>query len=156
MVSKSKRLVCILISFAFLLAYLSVVQANPTLSLSFYKDNGYSMGNDINGLWTINTDVSEDVLYVEFYIDDNLQLNDTSSPFSWQFDTNNYELGLRTIKVVAIDSVGKSAIAERKPNFVGFPVAFVVGIISVIVLVLVVSLVVLLHRVRKQDQRKNA
>ncbi len=58
------------------------VQAKPTLSLSFYKNNGYDMGNDMNGLWTINTAVSSDVTHVEFYLDDVLQCNDTVAPFS--------------------------------------------------------------------------
>ncbi|MCW4004403.1 MAG: hypothetical protein NWE95_10880 [Candidatus Bathyarchaeota archaeon] len=156
MAPKSKKSVCLfLISFALMLSCFSVAHATPSLSLSFYKDNGYGMGNDINGLWTINTNVSEDVVYLEFYLDDALQLNDTSAPFSWQFDTNNYELGLRMIKVVAFNSMGETATAEREANFVGFPLAFVVGIIAVIVVVMIVSLVVLLYRVRKQDQRKN-
>jgi hypothetical protein len=154
---KSIKLVCLcMISLGLLLSYFSVAQANPSLSLSFYKDNGYSMGNDMNGLWTINTNVSEDVVYVEFYVDNTLQLNDTTAPFSWQFDTSNYGEGVHTITVVAFDSMGETATAQREANFVGFPIVFVVGIVTLIVVVLVVSLVLLLYRVRKQDQRKNA
>jgi hypothetical protein len=155
--SKSKKLFFVfMVSLGLLLSCFSLVQANPTLSLSFYKNNGYSMGNDINGIWTITADVSEDVAFVEFYIDGDLQHNDTSSPFNWQFDTSDYEEGLRMITVVAFDSSGRTATAQRETNFVGFPIAFVVGIITLIVVVMIVTLIVLLYRVRKQDQRKNA
>ena len=130
------------------------VQAKPTLSLSFYKDNGYSMGNDMNGLWTVNTEVSVDVVYVEFYVDDALQLNDTTAPFSWSFDTNNYTLGLHTIKVVAYDSAGEQAVEERQPNFVGFPLLFIVGIISFIVIVTVVSFVVVFYRASRREAKE--
>lgn len=155
--SKSKKLVCVfMVSLALMLSCFSLAQANPTLSLSFYKNNGYSMGNDINGIWTITADVSEDAAFVEFYIDGDLQHNDTSLPFNWQFDTIDYEEGLRMITVVAFDSSGQTATAQREANFVGFPIAVVVGIITLIVVGMVVTLVVLLYRVRKQDQRKNA
>jgi hypothetical protein len=130
------------------------VQAKPTLHLNFYKDNGYNMGNDMNGLWTVNTDVSADVVYVEFYVDDELQLNDTTAPFSWPFDTNNYTLGVHTIKVVAYDSAGEQAVEERQPNFVGFPLLFIVGIISFIVIVTVVSFVVVFYRARRRESKE--
>jgi len=130
------------------------VQAEPTLRLSFYKDNGYSLGNDMNGLWTINTEVSSDVTHVEFYIDNQLQLNDTGAPFSWSFDTENYTLGLHTIKVIAYNSAGEQAVEERQPNFVGFPFMFIVGIISLVVVVTVVSFVFVFYRARKREAKK--
>ncbi len=131
-----------------------MVQAKPTLSLSFYKNNGYSMGNDMNGLWTINTEVSSDVVYVEFYLDNELQCNDTSAPFSWPFDTNNYTIALHTIKVVAYDSSGEQAVEERQPNFVGFPLAFVVGIISFVVVAVIVSFVFAFYRARRNEAKE--
>ncbi len=130
------------------------VQAKPTLSLSFYKNNGYSMSNDMNGLWTINTAVSSDVAYVEFYLDDTLQRNDTDAPFSWPFDTNNYTLGLHTIKVLAYDSSGETASAERQPNFVGFPLMFVVGIISFVVIAIVGSFIFAFYRARRREAKE--
>ena len=115
--------------------------AAPSLSLSFYKDNGYGMGNDMNGLWTINSDVSADVVYVEFYLDGQLQQNATASPFKWQFDTANYTEGQHTIRVVAYDAAGATAVAESQRNFVGFPLTFVVVIIAVVVVAILVPLV---------------
>lgn len=130
------------------------VQAKPSLSLSFYKNNGYDMGNDMNGLWTVNTEVSGDVAYVEFYLDDQLQCNDTAAPFSWPFDTNNYTIALHTIKVVAYDSSGEQAVEERQPNFVGFPLAFVVGIISFVVVAVIASFVFAFYRARRNEAKE--
>ncbi len=131
-----------------------MVQAAPTLKLNFYKNNGYSLGNDMNGLWTINTEVSSDVVRVEFYLDDLLQLNDTNAPFSWPFDTNNYTIALHSIKVVAYNSAGEQAIEERQPNFVGFPITYVVGIITLIVVGTVGSFIFAFYRARKQEAKE--
>lgn len=89
--------------------------------------------------------------YVEFYLDDQLQLNDTAAPFSWPFDTNNYTLGLHTIKVAAYDASGEQATAEKQRNFVEFPLLFVLGVISFVVVVVVVSIVIALIRSQKQE-----
>jgi hypothetical protein len=130
------------------------VAAVPIVSLSLYKDNGYGMGNDMNGAWTVNAAVSQNTSYVEFYLDDTLQLNDTSAPFSWQFDTINYTEGTHTIKAVAYDSAGENATAQVDRNFVGFPVNFVVGIIAVVVAVTAIAVVVSVYRIRKQNAKK--
>src|SRR5271157_369030 len=120
---------CLLISCLLLLSYAAIAAtAKPSLAVSFYRNNGYSMGNDINGLFTINTEVSSNVSHVEFYLDNELQQNTTSAPFKWQFDTNNYTLGLHTIKIVAYDFLGEDATVERQPNFVGFPIGLIAGI----------------------------
>lgn len=124
------------------------------MNLSFYKDNGYGMGNDMQGKWTINTSVSQSVSYVEFYLDDNLELNDTVAPFSWSLDTDNYTQGTHMIKAVAYDSSGESATAMSERNFVGFPVASIVGIIIFVVVVIVISLVISLLWVRKKEKKK--
>lgn len=94
------------------------VQAQPSLSISFYKNNGYGWGNDINGIFTMNTETSDDVAYIEFYLDGNLLGNCTEAPFKWRFDTNDYELGLHTLKAVAYDAQGNNATSQVERNFV--------------------------------------
>jgi hypothetical protein len=128
----------------------TTVEAAPTLSISFYKDNGYGLGNDMAGLWTVNAQVSSDVVTVEFYLDDQLQLNDTSAPFSWQFDTGNYALGNHTIKAVAYNSSGEQAIAEQQRNFVEFPTTFVFGItIAAVVVAVVIAVIAAIYKIRR-------
>jgi len=48
--------------------------------LSFEKNNGYGLGNSIDGLWTVNAELSPEVQRVEFYLDGDLKQNDTSAP----------------------------------------------------------------------------
>ncbi len=132
----------------------SMVQAAPSLKLNFYKDNGYGMGNDMSGLWTVNTDVSADVAYIEFFLDDQLQLNATVAPFSWQFDTNNHTLGLHDIKAVAYNTLGETATSVSQRTFVEFPVNFVAIIIAVVVVVSIVSVVLGIFVARRREAKE--
>ena len=102
----------------------------------------------------METEVSADVTRVEFYLDDVLQANVTTSPFSWPFDTNNYTLGLHTFKVVAYNAVGEEASVEIQRNFVEFPTLFVVGIIVVIVVTTIGSLVAGIFISRKREAKE--
>jgi hypothetical protein len=107
--------------------------AAPSLSLSWYKNNGYGMGNDIGGEWTINTNVSTDVVRVEFYLDDVLQQNDTEAPFSWNFNTaDNFTLGVHTFRVVAYDSAGASTTSVAERNFVEYSFSSVIITIIIV------------------------
>jgi len=136
---KFRKLVPLVAVFVLLVYYLaafnglSSIEAKPTLSVGLYRDNAYGFGNDVSGLLTVRTEVSNDVTRVEFYIDDVLQFNCTISPFNWSFDTNNYTVGLHTTRVVAYDAVGDEASAEIQPNFIEFPTLFVAGIIVFVV-----------------------
>jgi hypothetical protein len=105
----------------------------------------------------VETEVSADVTRVEFYLDDVLQANVTTSPFSWPFDTNNYTLGLHTFKVVAYNAVGEEASVEIQRNFVEFPTLFVVGIIVVIIVTTIGSLAgIFISRKREAKEKQEA
>lgn len=132
------------------------VSAAPSLRLSWYKDNGYGMGNDIGGYFTVNTEISPDVVYVEFYVDNELQLNDTVAPFSWSFNTGNYTLGTHAIKAIAYDSAGVTATAVAERNFVEFSTNFLVIIFVIVVVVLAVSLVAVLLYAKKKDAKRKS
>ena len=127
----------------------SLVEAKPSIDLDFAKDNGYGFGNDIGGLWTVSAHVSSEVAYVEFYLDGQLQRNDTSAPFSWQFDTVNYSSGSHAIKAVAYDALGESAFLQVERNFQETSTETVTGIIFAIVIAVVVAAVVFaLYRIK--------
>ena len=149
-----------LVLFCFILFYsISIigglnVQAYPSLHLNFYKDNGYGMGNDLNGLWTVNTEVSSDVVCIEFFLDEQLQLNATAAPFSWSFDTNNFTLGLHDIKAVAYNALGETATSVSQRTFVEFPIMFVIEIIVIVVIVLIVSIVAGIFVARKREAKE--
>ena len=45
---------------------------------------------------------------VEFYLDDTVQYTDTASPYAWSFSSNSFTDGLHTLKVIAVDTLGRS------------------------------------------------
>jgi hypothetical protein len=145
-------LVCLVLVLACALAN---AVAAPSLSISTYKNNGYGWGSDMGGLWTFTAEVSQDVVFVEFYLDNQLQLNSTATPFKWQFNTANYNLGEHMIKVVAYDSSGFTGTVEKQANFVEYSMTDTLFIIvAVVIVVFVVSLAALLFRVRRKTSKK--
>ena len=130
----------------------SIVLAAPSVSLNWYKNNGYNdFGNSIGGEWTITADVSSDVNRVEFYLDDTMQQNVTSTPFKWAFNTADFSLGDHTIKAVAYDATGENTTAQADRNFVEYSATDTLWIIfGTIVTVMVIILFVALYRVRKK------
>ncbi|HSV49046.1 MAG TPA: Ig-like domain-containing protein [Candidatus Acidoferrales bacterium] len=147
---KIKLLACLLL--VCLVAPLSamVVDAKPSLTLSLYKNNGYGMGQDMSGLWTINTETSADVVHVEFYLDDQLQQNDTTAPFNWQFNTSNYTIGTHTLTAMAFDATGDNFTAAMQRNFVEDNTSTIlILIVVVVVIVFAISGAVAVYRIKK-------
>lgn len=130
----------------------TAVLATPTVTLSWYKNNGYGLGNDIGGEWTITAQVSSDVNRVEFYLDNQLQQNISSAQFKWAFNTADYTVGSHTIKVVVYNASGETATAQADRNFVEYSTDLVGVIIGVVIAVIAISLVVALYWVRKRKR----
>ncbi len=133
-----------------------LAQAKPSIDFTFRKDNGYGIGNSIGGLWTVQANVSADVQYVEFFLDGQLVQNDTSTPFSWQFDTSNYSPGSHAIKAVAYDSAGETAFLQIERNFEETSTQTVtIVIIAVAVAIVVAAVGFAVYRIRatKTDTR---
>jgi hypothetical protein len=157
---KFRKLVSLVAVFVLLVYYLAAsnglsrIEAKPTLSVRLYRDNAYGFGNDISGLLTVRTEVSADVTRVEFYLDNLLQANVTTSPFNWSFDTNNYTVGLHTIRVVAYDALGDEASAEIQRNFIEFPTLTVLGIIVLTVVITFAGIVIGIFRARKREAKE--
>jgi hypothetical protein len=150
--SKAVAFLFLICMIGFLLS--SFAQAKPSIDLVFEKNNGYGFGNDIGGLWTVRADVSSDMQDVEFYLDGRLQLNDTFSPFSWQFDTINYSSGSHAIKAIAYDSSGDTAFLQVERNFQETSTATVTSyIVAVIVAIIIVTIAVAIYRTRKLNHR---
>jgi len=142
-------MICVALSLAF-----TAVLAAPTISLSWYKNNGLGFGNDIGGQWIITAVTSSDVTRVEFYLDNQIQQNGTSAPFSWDFNTADYNLGPHTIKIVAYNIEGLNVTAQADRNFVEYSTNLFWITIGVIVAVLVISLVIALYWVRKKEPKQ--
>ncbi len=63
-----------------------------------------SEGETVSGTVDVTCDADTEIVKVEFYIDSVLEFTDTSSPFSWSWDTTAYSNGNHTITVKGYDS----------------------------------------------------
>jgi len=151
--SRSKQAFILMFLAAFLMGSLFVarVSAQPTISLSIYRDDGYSLGSDINGQFTVTAQVSSGVVRVEFYLNGTLQQSDTSSPFTWAFNTNSYPLGHVNITAVAYDSSGQQETAFLNLNLVETPAWANILLVLVIVVSIVVVAISLWYKMRRNS-----
>jgi hypothetical protein len=111
---------------------LTVASAETTLQLDWTQNSGFNMKTGITGTWTIKPTLIDNntianTSYVEFYLDNQLQANQTTAPFTWSFDTANYAEGTHTVKVITVNEAGEAAVAEEQRVFTGFPLISVVG-----------------------------
>jgi hypothetical protein len=134
----------------------SLAEAKPSIDLGFKKNNGYGIENDIGGLWTVSAHVSPEVMYVEFYLDGQLQQNDSSAPFSWQFETSNYSSGSHAIKAVAYDSLDDTAFLQVERNFQVTSTETVMGIIIAIVIAIIIAAIGFVLYRREQRSKEQA
>jgi hypothetical protein len=136
---RSKLLLSVALICMFVFLFGIVAEAKPSIDFEFYKNDGYGIGDEIGGVWTITAKVSTDVQYVEFYLDGQFQQNDSTAPFSWQFDTLNYPAGSHAIKALAYDSLGESAMLQVTRDFQDTPTFAVMTPILAAVIVIVVA-----------------
>jgi hypothetical protein len=127
--------------------FLATASAEPTLNLDWKQNSGFNTKSGITGTWTItplfiDNGTLSNATYIEFYLDNQLQKNATSAPFSWSFDTANYPEGTHTIKVTARNTQGETAVTEEQRDFAGFPLISIVGALLFASLVFAFVLVV--------------
>ena len=150
---------------------LLILTANPTQTTPSELNIQYNItrvgtsipGYGIQGLFTVHVSGPDGLLYVEFYIDDVLQENDTESPFSWQYNTDEYQTGKHTIKIIGY-SADDSGTKETEQNFITLTDPVFLAFIGIIVIIVVVSLVFgrgrlsptryILKRIRGSNEKK--
>ncbi|MBU7048400.1 MAG: hypothetical protein HXS54_18365 [Theionarchaea archaeon] len=76
-----------------------VLGATPTVTITNPQN-----GATVSGTVTITCSADPEIAKVEFFIDDSLKYTDTSSPFTWDWDTTQYTDGNHTILVKGYDS----------------------------------------------------
>jgi hypothetical protein len=144
--------ILVLIGLAILPA-LCTVEANPTITLSLYKNNGYGMGQDMAGQWTLNAETSSDVVEVLFYVDDKIQAADNAVPFSWQFNTANFTTGTHTLKAVASNALAESETATLQRNFVEDNTSgILIAVVAIVIVILALAVIVALYRIKKNKR----
>jgi hypothetical protein len=107
-----KRYLLFLVVFCLLLGLSTSIvfaQTANQLQLGLSRDFGYGgFGNDIQGLFSMKIqNPPSNLVKVDFFIDSTLIGEDTEAPFSLQFNTDSYPLGLHTLSAVGYTSDGQ-------------------------------------------------
>lgn len=87
-------------------------QESESLRLSLSRDFGASTGSGIQGRFSYRVEGPDNLIRVEFYLDDQIIGEDEEPPFRYQFQTDNYENGLHTLYAVGFLADG----SERRSN----------------------------------------
>ncbi len=105
------RKICIALFLALTLCLLAVSSAFAQaegITLKLSRDFGYSSGTgDIQGLFSMKVTGPENLVRVEFYIDETMIGEDAESPYRLQFSTDDYPLGLHNLYAIGYTSDGQ-------------------------------------------------
>lgn len=135
--------VLIITLFTFFSAF---AQDGQELTLSWSRDFGYASGSgDIQGVFSITAKGPENLVQVDFYLDDTVIGTATEAPFKLQFSTDNHPLGTHTIYAIAtLDDRSELRSKDYQRNFVsadeGMTAAFKI-IIPILGLVLAIVII---------------
>jgi hypothetical protein len=146
-----KRLtIAILLTLALcLLAVSSAFAQDEGITLKLSRDFGYSSGTgDIQGLFSMKVTGPDNLVRVEFYIDETMIGEDTESPFRIQFSTDDYSLGLHDLFAIGYTSDGQELRSRLLTgNFVsadeGWGAASKIIIPMAVILVVAITLAVI-------------
>lgn len=104
---KNRLLVFLVLLVSLILASAVSAQDEEELKLSMSRDFGYSSGTgDIQGTFSMKVTGPDNLVKVQFYIDETMIAEDTESPFKVQFVTDNYPLGIHTMYAIGYTSDG--------------------------------------------------
>jgi Bacterial Ig domain len=85
----------------------ALAQAENELILTLSRDFGYSSGGQIQGTFSMKVSGPENLQRVVFLIDGQQIGEDSEAPFSIQFHTGNYALGVHTLSAAGYTSDGR-------------------------------------------------
>jgi len=110
----TKRLLTFLLPLLLSLLWLPASQAqSPELSLSLRRDWGYGgFGGQIQGRFTLRAFGPDDLVTVTFYIDDQVLGTDRDAPWGYQFQTDDYDLGVHELSAVGQTASGRELTSD--------------------------------------------
>jgi hypothetical protein len=102
-----RKLLLIAVVFVISLIPLSAVaQEEETLDLRLRRDWGYGAGGQVQGKFSLRVDGPDDIVKVEFIIDDEVVGTATEAPFRYQFNTDKFPPGVHTLTAVGYKADG--------------------------------------------------
>ncbi len=115
--------------------------AELTIKYNVSRNLGMGFGPFIQGTFTIQVKEPDDLMRVEFYLDDVLKKNDTSHPFSWKFDTSSFGSGAHEFKITGYSSNNQGTVTYSKTVVSLYATIFLV--VCFVLLVIAVKYVII-------------
>jgi hypothetical protein len=114
---------------------------SPGITLTLSKDMGYGgFGGDIQGTFSMKASGPDELVEVQFFIDDTLIGTDNEAPFRFQFYTSNFNPGIHSFRAVGILAGGSELQSNKfSRNFLSGESA-AEGTITLVVTILAVVL----------------
>lgn len=101
------RIVVLSLIVLFVFPAFAFAQDEPELELRISRDNGYGLGNQMQGNFSYRVSGPEDLVRVEYLMDGEVIGESTSEPFRFNFVTDNFELGLHEMSAVGYTADGE-------------------------------------------------
>jgi len=87
-------------------ATVAAAQSDGDLVMEFHRDFGYSAGGEIQGAFSLTAEGPDDLVRVDYYLDDQLLGSASQAPFKISFNTGNFALGRHTFVAVGTATAG--------------------------------------------------
>lgn len=129
----------------FLTPFPAAAQEEESLDLQLRRDWGFGAGGQVQGKFSLRVNGPDDIVKVEFIIDDEVVSTSTESPFRYQFNTDDFPPGVHTLTAVGYKADGTpvygpeyvrqflSADEARSSTMkIIVPLLLVVGVISLV------------------------
>ena len=146
-----KIFLSIIISMTFIYSAISAIHFQEYgISLKLSRDFGYSSGTgDIQGLFSMKVTGPENLVRVEFYIDELMIGEATSAPYRIQFTTDDYPGGVHTMYAIGFTTDGNILNSrEFTANFVSADQGWkttqrmIIPVVGVLVLAILLAVVI--------------
>ena len=85
----------------------AVAQSDSELELGLSRDFGTGIGSNIQGTFSFRVSGPDNLASVTFYIDDQIVGEDSEAPFRLQFQTDDYPLGVHTLRATGLTQDGR-------------------------------------------------
>jgi len=87
-------------------ATVAAAQSEGGLTITFHRDFGYSAGSEIQGAFSLTAEGPDNLVRVDYYLDDQLLGSASQAPFKISFNTGNFALGSHTFLAVGLTANG--------------------------------------------------
>ena len=101
-----RKILFIAVVFVLILFPASALAQDEELALRLTRDWGYGAGGQVQGKFSLRVSGPEDIVKVEFIIDDEIVNVSTELPFRYQFHTDDYSPGVHTMTAVGYKADG--------------------------------------------------